>query len=121
MIIGLHHVQIGVAPESLAECRHFYVELLGLTEIPDPFSLPGFWLAAGQQQIHVRPEAGVDRSRTNAHAALFTNDIEGIERRLLAAGFKIIPQPLWMGYQRFHVIDPGGNRVEVLQADVNTK
>ena len=44
--------------------RAFYVNGLGLTEVPRPanFDFPGFWVAVGDQQLHVIGEAEPGRA-----------------------------------------------------------
>jgi catechol 2,3-dioxygenase-like lactoylglutathione lyase family enzyme len=46
--------------------RAFYVGGLGLTEVPRPanFDFPGFWVAVGDQQLHVIGEAEPGRVRS---------------------------------------------------------
>lgn len=113
--IGIHHVQISVAPESIEASRHFYIDILGCTPIEDAFAKEGFWAAAGLQEIHVRPEPEIDRKRTRAHPAFLVSDLAEVEAMLKSNGFEIIPQPKLAGFERFHVIDPSGNRVEIMQ------
>lgn len=115
MIHGIHHIQITVPPDTLEAAREFYVDRLGFTTIADPFNKPGFWLAAGAQQVHVRPEADIDRHKTFAHPAFLVTGLSDLETELRRGGFVIDPQPDFDGYTRLHVIDPGGNRIELMQ------
>lgn len=112
---GVHHVQISVGPGEVEAARVFYVELLGMTPIDDPFGGAGFWASAGGQDLHVRVEEGIDRRRTGAHVAYLVDDLEACRRRLSEAGLSLIPQPPLSGYDRVHVLDPAGNRVELMQ------
>ena len=114
MILGIHHVQITVPPQTLEATRAFYVDRLGFTPIADPFGKPGFWLAAGGQQLHVRPEAGLDRQQTFAHPAFVVTDLSALHDRLRGCGCVIDVQTDFDGYARLHVIDPGGNRIELM-------
>ena len=115
MVLGLHHVQISIDPRHLAASRRFYVDLIGFTPIDDPFRGTGFWLAAGDQQVHVREEAGIDRAATKSHPAFLVADVAGLEKKLASEGFNIDSQPKLAGFDRFHVIDPSGNRIELMQ------
>jgi catechol 2,3-dioxygenase-like lactoylglutathione lyase family enzyme len=117
MVIGLHHVQISMAPERIVETRRFYIDLIGMHEIPDPFGIEGFWLQAGDHEVHVRVEDGIEREKTRAHPAFLLNDRPLVRQKLQGAGYEIIDQPKMKGYERFHVIDPSGNRVELLQRE----
>lgn len=117
MVVRIHHIQISIAPERLAESRAFYIGLLGFTEITDPFpSNNGFWLAGGEVEIHVRPEANIARDRTRAHPALLFDRLDPIRAALTAAGVRIEEQPDIPDLMRFHTFDPSGNRLELMQA-----
>lgn len=115
MTLGIHHIQISIAPDKVEASRMFYVEHLGCTPIHDPFGIEGFWLAAGLQEVHVRVEKDIDRTRTRAHPAFLVSDLKAVQQRLESNGFEIIPQPKLAGFDRFHVIDPSGNRLEIMQ------
>jgi predicted enzyme related to lactoylglutathione lyase len=116
--VGIQHVQISIAPGQEAASRVFYLDLLGMVEFEDPFHAKGgFWAKAGEQEVHVRVELDVDRSRTRAHTAFVVNDLAAVHREFEKRGFEIFPQPKIVGYERFHVIDPSGNRIEVMQKE----
>lgn len=119
MIVGIHHVQISMAPEHIAASRKFYMDLLGMAEIYDPFASDGgFWMAAGPtQQVHLRVERNVDRSLTRAHPALMVSDLNDCRKRMADNNFPVFEQPKIEGFDRFHTIDPSGNRIEVIQPD----
>lgn len=118
-ILGLHHAQITVPGEAVEEARRFYCELLGLPEVPKPESLRGrggFWFGAGDRDVHVGIEEGVDRHRTKAHLAYQVEGLEEWRDLLQSNGIEIpdsVPIP---GYDRFEFRDPFGNRVEFIQA-----
>jgi catechol 2,3-dioxygenase-like lactoylglutathione lyase family enzyme len=61
--VRLDHGALVVADEQQA--REFYVDALGLTEVPRPpnFDFPGLWVAIGDQQIHIIGEAEAGRAR----------------------------------------------------------
>ena len=119
MITGIDHVQITVPADGVEQARAFYCGLLGLREVEKPESLKGrggFWLQAGDRQVHVGIEDGVDRRATRAHIAYAVVGIDLWRNRLAAAGVDMsggIPIP---GYDRFEFRDPFGNRVEFIQA-----
>jgi catechol 2,3-dioxygenase-like lactoylglutathione lyase family enzyme len=118
MITGLHHAQISIPLGMEQEARQFYVGLLGLAEIGKPYPLRargGFWMRAGDREVHVGTEDGVDRTRTKAHLAYQVRGLAEWRRRLAAAGVRIdesVPIP---GYDRFEFRDPFGNRVELIE------
>lgn len=120
MLLRIHHVQITVPADQIQAARAFYVDLLGLREIVKPDSLKGrggFWLALGEQEIHVSLEAGVDRARTKAHIAYQVSNLDVWRERLTAHGVEIgdsVPIP---GCDRFEFRDPFGNRIEFIQPE----
>jgi catechol 2,3-dioxygenase-like lactoylglutathione lyase family enzyme len=119
MIVGIHHVQITVPVNAVAEARAFYCELLGLEEIEKPATLQGrggFWLRVGDCQVHVGTEEGVERHATKAHVAYAVTDVAEWRARLGAVGVEILDGIPILGYDRFEFRDPFGNRVEVIGA-----
>ncbi|MCO5180301.1 MAG: VOC family protein [Candidatus Promineofilum sp.] len=118
MITAIHHVQITVAPDEEAAARNFYCETLGLPEIAKPDSLQGrggFWVQAGDRQLHVGVETGVDRARSKAHVAYQVDDLAAWRKRLAAAGVVALESVPIPGYERFECRDPFGNRLEFIQ------
>lgn len=118
-IPGLHHAQITVPGEAVEEARRFYCELLGLPEIPKPESLRGrggFWFNAGDRDVHVGIEEGVDRHRTKAHLAYQVEGLDEWRDLLRSNGIEILEGVPIPGYDRFEFRDPFGNRVEFIQA-----
>lgn len=114
----LHHAQITIPKGAEAEARGFYCGLLGLAEVEKPQSLTGrggFWLAVGDQQVHVGVEDGVDRHRTKAHLAYQVDNLPAWRARFAAQGVAIVEQPPIPGFARFEIRDPFGNRIEFIQ------
>ncbi|WP_345409148.1 hypothetical protein [Nonomuraea salmonea] len=65
--LGLHHVQLAIPPGSEDECRRFYVDVLGMTELRKPPVLAargGLWVRADLLEIHLGGS-----SRTSARPA----------------------------------------------------
>jgi catechol 2,3-dioxygenase-like lactoylglutathione lyase family enzyme len=122
--LGFHHAQISIPPGGQVEARRFYGTVLGLPEIPLPASVSGralLWFAVGDRTLHVSVENGIDRHRTKSHLAYEVDDIADCRRRLLADGCELIEQPTLAGYDRFHVLDPFGNRLELIGRVALTK
>jgi catechol 2,3-dioxygenase-like lactoylglutathione lyase family enzyme len=118
MIIGLHHAQVTVPKGAEAEARAFYCGLLGLEEIPKPETLAGrggFWLSAGDRQVHVGTEDGIDRLASKAHVAYEVRDLAGWRERLERAGVAILAGEPVPGLDRFEFRDPFGNRFEFVE------
>jgi len=114
----IHHIEITVPTDREEEAREFYLGLLGLPEIPKPDSLKhrgGFWARAGETDLHVGLEDGVDRLKTKVHIAYQVTDIDAWRRKIDQAGLDhkdSVPIP---GYKRFEFRDPFGNRVELIE------
>jgi catechol 2,3-dioxygenase-like lactoylglutathione lyase family enzyme len=117
MILDFNHAQISVQKGCADQVRQFYGQLLGLKEIPVPESLQGFgliWFSVGQCQLHVGIEDGVDRLATRTHLAYEVDDIAMLRKRLTAERIELIEQPRIPNFDRFHIRDPFGNRVEFM-------
>ncbi len=118
MILGYNHAQITVPQGSADRVRAFYGGLLGLPEMPVPPALQGFgliWFKVGNRELHVGVEQGVNRNATRAHLAYEVDDLAGLRTQLVSAKHEIFEQPKIEKYDRFHICDPFGNRVEFMQ------
>lgn len=123
----LHHVQVACPPGGEDDARRFYADGLGLTEVEKPAALAGrggAWFrsydAAGAvtAEIHIGVEDPFAPAR-KAHPALLAPtvaELEATAARLDALGFVVDwrERSTFPGYQRFHVSDSAGNRVEVM-------
>ena len=117
-ISRVHHAQITIPVGTEETARAFYCGVLGLKEIEKPASLKargGFWLQAGDMQVHVGTEAGVDRAKTKAHLAYQVDDVAAWQRTLAAHGIEMAESIPIEGFERFEFRDPFGNRVEFIQ------
>jgi catechol 2,3-dioxygenase-like lactoylglutathione lyase family enzyme len=118
--VGLNHVS--VVAHDLAESTRFYVEVLGLEEIPTPnFGYPVQWLAVGGQQLHLfeRPE----EPPASAHLAFEVDDFVAVYERARELG---VLDRTTMGYAvaqlpggegQMYLRDPSGNLVEADHPD----
>lgn len=112
---------------SLEQSRAFYVDLLGMAEVPRPgFSFPGLWFQAGSTQIHLILE-GLDSgsaktvipenrslSRTRHIAFEVASAAEAVQvlaehRVEVVAGPKARPD----GPTQLYVFDPDRNLIEL--------
>ena len=111
---GVHHVSLNVSDNE--ETKKFYVEVLGLEEIPRPdFGFPGSWLNCGGQQVHLM-QVENHTAPEGQHFALRVDDIEASREELLSRGVKVskIFELKDIGRQCF-LRDPSGNMVELNQ------
>jgi catechol 2,3-dioxygenase-like lactoylglutathione lyase family enzyme len=117
-IVGIDHVQVAIPVGSEARARAFYVDLLGLREIPKPEPLAargGLWLVCGDRQLHLGVE-GDFRAAKKAHPALVVEGIAELIERLTSSGVEVKPDDAIDGRRRAFVEDPFGNRIELVEA-----
>ncbi len=111
---GIHHVSINVT--DVEEARAFYVDKLGLELIERPeLGFPGYWLKAGEQEIHL---IGVDSGRPlkEQHFALYVDNVDETILSLRDLQIKVSKPSLIPGICRaVFVHDPSGNMIEFNQ------
>lgn len=116
-IIGIHHAQVTAPKGSGDEVRRFYGTVLGLTEISVPETMTKYgliWFQCGPSQLHVGQEDGIERAKTGAHLAYHVIDMKAWRARLSQQGLELVEQPKIAGYDRFHIHDPFGNKIEII-------
>ena len=117
-IVTIDHVQLAMPAGQEDRARAFYSGLLGLTEVQKPEILArrgGVWFQNAGVKIHL----GVDPSfvpARKAHPALLVRGLGELVQRLRDAGVEIVDDDLLPGYDRVHVTDPFGNRLELMEA-----
>jgi catechol 2,3-dioxygenase-like lactoylglutathione lyase family enzyme len=129
---GLDHGGLLVADEERS--RAFYVDGLGLTEVPRPqsFVFPGLWVQVGGQQLHIIGEAEAGRARDAhsgwrpdelargyaSHLALAVDDFDSYLDGLRARGIAIVggPRDRGDGVKQSYVADPDGHVIEIMGA-----
>jgi hypothetical protein len=120
LYLGLDHVQLAAPPGCETLARKFFVEALGMTELPKPPALQargGIWLRCGMHQLHI----GVQKDftpATKAHPAIRVMDMNALRVRLQTHKVPIIEDDAIAGFDRFYVIDPFGNRLEFLEVQL---
>jgi catechol 2,3-dioxygenase-like lactoylglutathione lyase family enzyme len=116
-VLALDHVQLAMPQGQEETARRFYAGLLGLTEVPKPASLAGeggAWFEGGSAKVHLGVERDFRPAR-KAHPGLLVDDLAALTRTLQQAGCDIVPGTPVEGYVRCHVLDPFGNRLELLE------
>ena len=122
---SLDHVTLVV--KDLDQSRKFYVEGLGMCEVPRPgFTFPGAWFQAGPTQIHLIGEhAGGSpagnplpeqfRTSRSHHFAFLVDDVEAAYARVQELGMKIVSPPKARpdGFVQVFLNDPDGHVVEL--------
>ncbi|WP_243031879.1 VOC family protein [Thermus altitudinis] len=122
-ILAIDHVQIAMPPGGEERARAFYCGVLGLSEVPKPASLAlrgGVWFTEGPVRIHLGVEEDFRPAR-KAHVALITDDLEAVVVRCQQAGYPVFrDEPPLDGYSRVHILDPFGNRLEIMEIVAKT-
>jgi catechol 2,3-dioxygenase-like lactoylglutathione lyase family enzyme len=116
-IYGLDHVQLAMPRGAEAEARAFYLDVLGMTELPKPPNLAvrgGVWFSGGAAHVHLGVEADFRPAR-KAHPALLVNGLAELVARCEAAGHPPVNDEPLEGYNRVYVSDPFGNRIELME------
>lgn len=115
-VSGIHHVMIAVPDGTDGAVRRFYGGLLGFAEVAKPAVMAGrggLWFQAGTQQLHVASTPGFHPAE-RPHVAMIVDDLEAMRVRLEAAAHATRNDTGFDGYERFHVRDPFGNRLEFM-------
>jgi len=116
-ILGFDHVQLAMPSGGEAAARAFYADVLGLSEVEKPLDLAprgGCWFASGAVKIHLGTDADFRPAR-KAHPGLLVRGLEALVARLEAKGFSVARGEPIEGYERVHVDDPFGNRIELME------
>ena len=118
-ITGLHHVQLAMPAEEEDAGRAFYGGLLGLPEVPKPGELAargGLWFRSEAVEVHLGVEREDFTPARKAHPAFLVRGLDELRARLDGAGYRIDEDVELEGFRRFHVRDPFGNRIELLES-----
>lgn len=113
---AIDHVQLAMPADGEERAREFYATLLGMREVEKPTMLAqrgGCWFESGPVRIHLGVEADFRPAR-KAHPALRCFDYQGLVARLRESGVEVIPDDSIPGVERCHIVDPFGNRIELI-------
>lgn len=114
----LDHIQLCIPRGKEEEAKAFYCGILGLEEIPKPEALipnGGFWCRIADIQLHIGVEEEVAASKR--HPAFEVQDIQAAREYLLSCGVNIKEDIAIPGIRRFSLLDPFGNRIELLEKE----
>ncbi len=133
MLRCVDHLNVQVPPEKEEEAKHFYGDILGLAELVKPDNLgrsgahyciseePWYELHLGVARGTSVEDIGLVKALRN-HLGFQVEDLAVARRSFEAAGVDIIEADAARSeerdfYQeRFFVQDPGGNRLEIMEA-----
>jgi catechol 2,3-dioxygenase-like lactoylglutathione lyase family enzyme len=119
-VVGIDHVQLAMPPGGEAEAEAFYQGMLGIPRVEKPEALrgrQGCWFVAGDVALHLGVEPGF-RPAAKAHPGLVVVGYDDLVARLVAHGWAVMPAEELDGVRRSHVLDPFGNRVELIERPV---
>ena len=115
---AIDHVQLAMPAGEEDTARRFYVDVLGMTELPKPHELAkrgGCWFESGNVQIHLGVEHDF-RPAKKAHPALRCPNYAVLLAHLRNAGILVHEADDIPGVRRCHLHDPFGNRIELISA-----
>jgi catechol 2,3-dioxygenase-like lactoylglutathione lyase family enzyme len=115
--VGVEHVQLIIPDGEERRARAFYVDVLGFTEIVRPESLGGRgggWFRNGGVNLHLGSEREFHATR-KGHPAWLVPYLADVVARCESAGYAIEPAAPLPGFDRVHVYDPFGNRLELME------
>ena len=115
--LGIDHVQLAMPAGQEEKARAFYCGVLGLVEEPKPANLAargGAWFRGGDVRLHLGVDADFHPAR-KAHPALLVRGLAELAARCEAAGFPQVRDEPLDGFDRVHVSDPFGNRIELME------
>jgi catechol 2,3-dioxygenase-like lactoylglutathione lyase family enzyme len=115
-IVALDHVQFTLPPGQEDEADRFYIGVLGFENEEKPAVLAargGRWYRSGPVRFHLGSDADF-RPAVRAHPAFVVSDLDALVARLGADGREVEWDENIPGVGRCYVIDPFGNRLELI-------
>lgn len=114
----LDHIQICIPPGKEDEARKFYTDILDLKEIAKPVELlknGGLWYEIADIQLHI----GVENEHNNSkrHPAFEVENLDEVKQYLVSKNVKVKEGEKIPGVNRFSMVDPFGNRIELLEKE----
>lgn len=117
-IRGVHHLQLAFRAGNAPAMRHFYRDLLGLSELPgEQAEGSALHFVAGEQRIDLVGVAQWQPLPAVSHLAFEVQDLSSLRERLLAAQLPLVENQGLAGFARFYLKDPAGNQLEFLEAE----
>ena len=114
----IHHVNVVAAPGQTDSVVSFYVDTLGLRQVPKPtegVAQSGAWFDINDNsQVHVSEREG--DVHPQSHFGLVVDDFDATLARLAEAGAPWQDQQPIFGGRRGFTHDPAGNRIEILES-----
>jgi len=112
----LDHIQICIPKGKENEARHFYSDIIGLSETAKPGSLIAngdLWYKIADIQLHIGIENEMNNSKR--HPAFEVSNLDESRNYFVAGGVSLKDEIQTPGQKRFSFFDAFGNRIELLQ------
>ena len=117
MNIRLQHISVPRPPGSDGAARHFYGEVLGLTELIPPKALADlhviWYQLDGDTELHLLTEEPMGQDHSGRHFCLAVDNVEALRERLETAGIAVVGTTRIPGRPRYFCRDPFGNMLEI--------
>lgn len=119
-VTRLQHASIPIPVNGNDQARAFFRDVLGMTEILPPVTLPRealVWFAAGEggHEIHCFVDASGITAVAAQHFCLQVDDLEGFRQHVAEHGIAIEETIAIHNRPRFFLRDPFGNQIEIAQ------
>ena len=117
LFTGYHHVQLPIPPGGEEEATSFHAGILGLTAVPKPAHFAvggGLWFRGAGLELHLGIADGF-RPSARSHPALRIEGRANLRAGLRDQGAGVEDDTQLEGHERFHVRDPFGNRLELIE------
>lgn len=119
-VIRLQHTSVPMPADGHEAARHFYGEVLGMSESTPPTGLMTgrlVWFRAGDdgQEIHLFVDETMDRKSTNQHLCLQVDNLVALRDHLARHNVAIEETVAITNRPRLFVRDPFGNQIELTQ------
>ncbi len=119
-----NHISLHVS--NLQKSRHFYVQLLGMEEVPRPaFSFNGAWLSMGNGHLlHLIEGKDYETKSSNRgnHFAFSNSDVNSLEKLFLSRGIEVISNKIRVdGIRQLFIKDPDGYFIEFSEENQKIK
>ncbi len=117
-LVRLDHVQLAMPAGGEPDAVAFYEGVLGLAEVAKPPVLAargGCWFESADVVVHLGVDAAFTPA-TKAHPAFVVDDLDALAVTLANAGVVLTMDDALEGVRRGYVVDPFGNRIELIDA-----
>ncbi len=121
----LNHVTVNVPPDQHEKVRAFYGGVMGFKEIARAAGLDQhynlIWFEVLGMQIHVDFSPPFTKTLESRHFALEVRNIAAVRREYESKGAEIREAVILPDRDRFYVLDPFGNYIEILELHSDQK